>query len=172
LVLLFVWLSPQGCRQQGADGGGVGQYQGWPVVDKETLEGRARAPGRIATVVAVWASWCKPCLEEFATLNALQDLHSGGAVKIIGLCVDELPENGLWVTRAIEAYKPGFDMLRTASGDTDAVVKGLVPGWDGVLPLTIVLDGAGRKFAAVSGRAGAEVLEGHLSPLLAAAGLQ
>lgn len=39
-------------------------------------------------VLNVWATWCRPCIEEIPQLEALHQLHAADSVKIIGVSID------------------------------------------------------------------------------------
>lgn len=79
---------------------------GLPDFRSTTLDGVEVATtsirGRV-TVIDFWATWCRPCIEEFPTLRRLAERHGDG-VAVLGVNLDrsdELPADALraWVTR-------------------------------------------------------------------------
>lgn len=97
-------------------------------------------------VLNIWATWCLPCIRELPSLSALQaDLGEAG-VQVLPLAVDRM---GVPAAAGFFA-KEGITNLPALAAPGTAVVKAL--GEDG-LPLTVVIDKAGREAARVLGPA-------------------
>lgn len=50
--------------------------------------------GSAWTVVAFWASWCRPCWDEFPILQAIQNRQVPGAIRVLGINLDEMSAEG------------------------------------------------------------------------------
>lgn len=96
------------------------------------------------TLLHFWASWCGSCRIEFPAIDALQrDLRTRG-VTVAAVSLDRLG----WP--AIDKTVEGLGIHEVAlyhDRDREAARKAGVVG----LPTTLVLDGAGREIARVTG---------------------
>ncbi|MEN3026646.1 MAG: TlpA disulfide reductase family protein [Chlorobiota bacterium] len=114
-----------------------------PAVTLQTLDGRSvRADtlhnGGKPMVVNFWATWCKPCLVELATLHKLYpQWQAETGVKILAISIDDARTSAK-VAPLVRARKWQFDVyldpnseLRRAMNVTD-------------IPHSFVLDGSGR----------------------------
>ena len=59
-------------------------------------------------LINFWATWCGPCIEEMPSLIALSQKYESQGLKVIGLNVDENPEEAL--TASITKNKINFDV--------------------------------------------------------------
>ena len=103
-------------------------------------------------ILAVWATWCVPCLREIPELLELQASMSPSPVRLIGVAVDE-PEPG---AAAVEGFRrkhfPGFLTYARSGPEIDELVSVVDPAWNEVVPTTYVLDRAGRVIGRLQGR--------------------
>jgi len=103
-------------------------------------------------ILAVWATWCVPCLREIPELLDLQASMSPSQVRLIGVAVDE-PEPG---AATVEGFRrkhfPGFLTYARSGPEIDELVSVVDPAWNEVVPTTYVLDRAGRVVERLQGR--------------------
>lgn len=64
--------------------------------------------------VDFWASWCAPCAQSFPFLNQLNQDFSGKGLKILGVNVDERPEDA---TAFLARHAPSFNVVADADRD-------------------------------------------------------
>lgn len=106
-------------------------------------------------VVHFWATWCPPCVEEFASLGpALQQvLDNGGRVMLVSL--DDPPMGASVVPAFLARHRvPGTSYL-LADADPELMAKAIDPQWPvGALPATFVYAG-GRRVKSFHGPADA-----------------
>lgn len=113
-------------------------------------------------ILDFWATWCKPCRDEFPILDRLQARLGPEGVAVVPICVNR---DGL---AAIDAFYEQLKIVHLAkySGTLQAAVKGF--GVQG-LPTAILLDRNGNEAFRVDGAVdweGAE-LDGVLRRLIA-----
>jgi thiol-disulfide isomerase/thioredoxin len=86
-------------------------------------------------VVALWASWCAPCVEEMPELEAFSSAHPG--ITVIGLNTDARADDDE-VQAVLDRVRPSYPQARLVGGEGRFLERlGLV--WDGVLPKTVVI---------------------------------
>jgi thiol-disulfide isomerase/thioredoxin len=90
------------------------------------------APGHV-TVIDVWATWCRPCVETMPVVEGLWNDERPLGIRVVGVATDDNP--GLVARRAREITYPN---VVDASGE--------VRGWLKVreLPTLVVFDRGGR----------------------------
>lgn len=99
------------------------------------------ASDRDLTVVALWASWCTPCIEEMAELDAFARAQPGALV--IGLATDADADLDK-VQAVFDRVRPRYVQGRLRGGEDPLLARlGLV--WDGMLPKTFVLRRGARE---------------------------
>ena len=85
-------------------------------------------------VVSLWATWCKPCVEEFPVLVKLARERKD--VAVVSVSIDEKEDRG-----ALEAFvrerQPPFPVYAKAPGADEAFIDGVDPRWSGVVPATL-----------------------------------
>ena len=124
----------------------VPSHRGAPVtLSGTTLDGKhldiSDDRGKVV-VVNIWWSGCGPCRTE---MPMLQSVSQQGAAVFVGINTrDNSAENGLAFERSIGATYPS---LYSPDGQALSAFRGL----PGTVPVTVVLDRAGRVAAVVSG---------------------
>lgn len=98
-------------------------------------------------VVNLWATWCKPCLTEMPTLDAVQQAYAGKGLKVLAVNVD-LPEKYADAKDFIGVH-PALELYHDPAN-----IQGLYQALDGKgLPITVVYDRRGREVARLTGGA-------------------
>lgn len=117
-----------------------------PFVGEDGAE-RTLAPeaGRIV-VLNFWATWCAPCREEMPSLNALQKTLGGDRLRVVTVAT------GRNSPAAMKAFfaEHGIDALPLHADPRTALAREA-----GVLglPVTLILDPAGREIGRLTGGA-------------------
>ncbi|MBI1733976.1 MAG: TlpA family protein disulfide reductase [Candidatus Rokubacteria bacterium] len=112
--------------------------------------------GRVV-VVNFWASWCIPCREEAAALEAVWRRHQDDGVVMVGVNIqDRRAAAGQFLMET----RPTYPNVVDATGATS-----IAYGIYGV-PETFVLDREGRIRARHVGAISAETLAGHVGRLV------
>lgn len=116
-----------------------------PDVPMKGLIGPARKLGVFRgkpLIINVWASWCGPCRDEMGSLEALNRRFGGQQFNIIGISTDDYEVRALGFLRQSNTTFNNFL-------DSKLVLENLL-GADH-LPLTILVDPAGKVLAKVYG---------------------
>lgn len=121
--------------------------------DAEVLTPKAallelRSPKR-PTVLAFWATYCPPCIEEMAMFDAL---HREGH-RIVGVSMDSGNRDG--VARVLKEERPGYPQAVLQMESMKKIGRALEAG----LPFTAVLDKKGRVRVVLSGKASRATIE-------------
>ena len=124
------------------------------------LDGRDVSPatwrGRIA-LVNVWATWCAPCRDEIPMLVALQQKYRD-QVLLVGVLQDRASDASV---RAFAAsLRMNYPIVRSARDIEHSISTDLA------LPMTYLVDAAGRVVAAHAGRLDPARVEREIQVLL------
>ena len=68
-------------------------------------------------VLNFWASWCRPCIEEFGGLNQFAQESAGQGVVVLCVSVDR---NEKGYKRFLESYRPSFQTSRDPEAEIAA----------------------------------------------------
>lgn len=112
----------------------VPQRVNWQALQLTTLQGEPttleKYKGKVV-VLNIWATWCKPCIEEMPTMDRLQQLHPD---KIAVVAVSDEAAEKLVKFKAKSPYT--FTYLKAQSPLADQQIT--------VYPTTYILDPAGE----------------------------
>jgi thiol-disulfide isomerase/thioredoxin len=113
-----------------------------PAFDLPNLDGQPIAvPAAYAgrpLLINVWASWCRPCVQEMPELQRFSAQQGGNGVQVVGIALDD--------AAAVRAFLPkvgvAYPVLIDAPGPTDAGVR--LGNRAGVLPYSVLVSADGR----------------------------
>ena len=137
------------------------------VYDLAALQEKIRGSGAKVTLVAVWATWCMPCIEEMPVLSAYFEKHQAEGFRVIGLCTDDRADQAEKIQAVLDRTKVKYEQGLLTPGGEDAFFAGVGQEWDGQLPKGVVFDAAGKPVGSFSEAITAEALEAKIAPLLA-----
>ena len=103
-------------------------------------------------LVNIWATWCKPCREEFPDLVRLQDFYKGKAVHIIAISADYPDEVDSKILPFLEKFKINFPVYVQDFPRQEDFINYLNREWNGALPATFIYDKEGRQQAFFIGK--------------------
>ena len=109
-------------------------------------------------VVNFWASWCSPCIEEMPVFSRLHERYASQGVQFVGIGVDDTEK----MQSFVQARPVSYPLLATTP-EISATPALQMNG----LPLTLVIDRAGRLEMSRLGRLDEARLEPVLQRLLA-----
>ena len=85
----------------------------------------------------VWATWCKPCLEEFPTLEALHNEFASAGLRVVGVSIDH--EDPAELQRFLDQHAVSYLNLHDKQ---DRLEKTF--GWGRGVPKSVLIDSQGR----------------------------
>ena len=62
-------------------------------------------------MIDVWATWCKPCLNEIPDLKALLLDYEESNLRFIGISIDQQEDIELWKEKIAEEQLPGTQLI-------------------------------------------------------------
>jgi len=126
----------------------LGQYHGKPLL------------------VNFWATWCEPCRHEYPMLNELAKQYAPQGLKVVGVSLDD-DGDLILMRRFLARYKPVFPNYRKKAGEMATFTQGILPGWSGSLPVSILYGKDGQQAGHVLGEGTRETYEAAIQKLLA-----
>jgi len=132
--------------------------------DAETVSAAIRAPGSKVVVVNLWATWCKPCVEELPYLLELRKKYKDKGMRLVLVSFDFKSVRSD-VVRFLKKEKIGFLSYRRKGKDNE-FLAGLSDQLTGQLPTTIFYDGEGNIKEIREGGATYEEFEASLLKVL------
>jgi thiol-disulfide isomerase/thioredoxin len=124
--------------------------------------------GRIL-LLNVWATWCKPCVEEFAGLIRLQQTYRDSLVDIIAISVDYPDEVESKILPFLDSLGVTFTVFVADIPKPEDLITALNPAWSGAVPATFVFDRHGRLRAFLLGEKSYEIFRREVEHALQAA---
>jgi thiol-disulfide isomerase/thioredoxin len=121
------------------------------VPDRAQLADALRTAHGRPRLVHLWASWCRPCLAEWPTLARWLSEVARRPVDVITVALDE--ETSAPAARRVLkelGRLPGRHLV-VALDEAAPLLTAADPDWDGSLPTTLLLDGAGQLLVAQRG---------------------
>ena len=157
LVLLLVGLiSPPH-----QDAGSIRENALLPSLAIADLEGHPRSlrqqPNEV-TVINFWATWCVPCLRELPELRAVARRHRSRNVRVVGIAIDSGRPSDVKQFARTHGMTYALLMADQAWARDHFAVLGL--------PVTLVVDRAGRVRVRLVGPQTREEFEAALQPYL------
>lgn len=94
-------------------------------------------------LINVWATWCGPCVIEFPEFIDMQRMYGQRNFEMVSLNVDK-PALKEKVNDFLRKNQAAFTNYQYQSEDVEALIKAVDPGWQGVIPYTLLIAPGGR----------------------------
>jgi thiol-disulfide isomerase/thioredoxin len=117
-------------------------------------------------LVTFWATWCEPCRDEYPMLNELAKQYAPQGLKVVGVSMDD-DGDLILMRRFLARYKPIFPNYRKKGGEEELFRRGVLPGWNGTLPVSVFYGKDGRQVGHVIGEGTRDTYEAAIRTLLA-----
>ncbi len=116
-------------------------------------------------LVTFWATWCEPCRDEYPMLNELAKQYAPQGLKVVGVSMDD-DGDLILMRRFLARYKPVFPNYRKKAGGEELFRKGVLPGWNGTVPVSVFYGKDGRQTGHVLGEGTRDTHETAVRTLL------
>jgi thiol-disulfide isomerase/thioredoxin len=99
-------------------------------------------------VINFWASWCKPCTDEFPALVKLNEEYKDRNFRLIFISLDFKEEVSTKLLPFLKNNNVDFTSYYLDDNNPDEIMDYFNKKWDGGIPATFILDTSGkiRKF--------------------------
>ena len=114
----------------------------------------------------VWATWCRPCLEEMPALVRLRSEYSRADLDVILLSADDPSDADTAVAPFLAKTGVGFPTYIFGAGDQDAFINALDSSWTGALPATFLSSPSAGTSRTIVGARTYEQFRGDIDALL------
>jgi thiol-disulfide isomerase/thioredoxin len=116
-------------------------------------------------LVTFWATWCEPCRDEYPMLNELAKQYAPQGLKVVGVSMDD-DGDLILMRRFLARYKPVFPNYRKKAGGEELFRQGVLPGWNGTLPVSVFYGKQGSQVGHVIGEGTRDTYEAAIRTLL------
>ncbi len=136
-----------------------------PFSEKSISEVRSRHKGKVL-IVNFWATWCKPCLEEFPDLLKIREQYSRKGVEVVFVSIDDDARAKQKVSSFLRKMKVTFPTYIKETSDDESFINSIYTEWSGALPATFIYDRKGDLRKAKIEETSFSELESIIKPLL------
>ena len=96
-------------------------------------------------VINLWATWCKPCVEELPYFSAVDSMMQGTAVRIILLSLDAQLRWESSLLPFLQAHPMQTEVWALYPERPSDWIDRIAPQWSGAIPGTLFLHGRSGK---------------------------
>jgi thiol-disulfide isomerase/thioredoxin len=128
------------------------------IINTEDLDSIIKAKSDRTILINVWATWCKPCREEFPDLVKLSKTYKG-KIRVLGISVDDSEVLDSKVIPFIKSQKADFEFYLLKVVEPEDFINLLNKKWSGAIPATFVYDKNGNQKEMLIGKQSYESFE-------------
>lgn len=134
--------------------------------DARTIQKAVAARRGRVVVVAMWATWCGPCVAELPGLAALSRRYQGRGLSVLGVSLDSGADARARVASLLARKGVTYPVFLARDADPEPFIRAFGGGWQGDLPQTFLYDRRGRLVRTLSQAQTASTLEAAVRPFL------
>ena len=157
LVVLFYSSCSKREEKADAQNATVGAATGMDLLQVEAIDERGfrqlvtQRKGK-ALFLNLWATWCKPCEEEFPDIVRLSNELPPTVIDFVAISLDYPDEVESKILPFLREKKITFKVYVADVKDQESFINTVNSVWSGALPATIVYDETGRRKAFLVGQ--------------------
>lgn len=133
-------------------------------VDSEAVFEIIRGSHSTLKLVNLWATWCRPCIEEFPALLKLKENYADKGLEVIFISMDMVEEESR-VRQFLMDQRVDFVSYLKNEGDHEFINK-MNADWSGALPASFIYDQAGNQITFWTGDKSYEEFESEIKSLM------
>jgi len=153
VLLVFIFIS--GCRENESKSNSSDDEKNRrkiELINAEDLEEIINNRNGKTLLINVWATWCKPCIEEFPHLVKIAGDYKNRNFEFLSLNVDFGKKADSLVADFMEKQNnPDFPVYIVTEKSTEKVIELLNKNWDGAIPATFIYDNEARQKSFILG---------------------
>jgi thiol-disulfide isomerase/thioredoxin len=163
LVSVFFVLI-NGCIKEGDNKNKAGALvkENIKVIDETDLKGLIKDGKGKVLFINVWATWCKPCVEEFPDIVKLYEENKSSGVEVLSLTVDLPSEIDSKVIPFLKEQNAYFPVYIVDEKSSQEIIEFLNPEWNGAIPATFIYDEVGKQQVYLLGANNFEVFKENI----------
>ena len=108
-----------------------------PLYNLEQFQERVQKKNDTLYVVNLWATWCKPCVEELPYFQKAAQTFSQQPVKII-LASQDMKSKTAQVTEFLKKNNYTSETFVLSAGNPNVWINKIEPKWSGTIPVTLL----------------------------------
>mgnify|MGYP005818148553 CR=1 FL=1 len=97
-------------------------------------------------IINLWATWCKPCVDEFPGLVRLYNEYKDKGFKIVFVSVDETSDIDKSVIPFLKKNNVNFTSYINEFKNSENFMNLIDSHWDGSIPMTYIYDRKGNLY--------------------------
>ncbi len=137
----------------------------YSIDEKGLTEVKAKSKGNVL-VLNFWATWCKPCVEEFPDLLKLQRTYAAKGLRVAFVSIDDDAKARQKVAAFLKKVKISFPSYLKKSSDDERFINSVDSSWSGAIPATFIYDRNGKLVERKTEESTFEELEKSVKSLL------
>ncbi|ALJ01244.1 hypothetical protein DC20_05650 [Rufibacter tibetensis] len=96
-------------------------------------------------IINFWATWCKPCIEELPSFEAVQKQYAGQPVQVVLVSMDFAKDLEKKVVPFVTRNKLQSTVFLLDEPDQNAWIDLIDPSWSGAIPATLFVNNARKQ---------------------------
>jgi thiol-disulfide isomerase/thioredoxin len=113
-------------------------------LDEAGLQQRLTASRGKVVVLNFWATWCKPCIEEFPDLLKLRAEYADKGMHLVFVTIDEPKKAEREVRTFLRKMGVNFETYIKKVKDDEAFINSVDSKWSGAIPATFIYNKQGK----------------------------
>lgn len=113
------------------------------MIDEAGLKALIKNNSDSLRLINVWATWCGPCVTEFAEFITMNRMYRGRSFEFISISADD-PENKDKALKFLKKQQASNINYLFSLDDKYKLIEAIDPNWEGALPYTILVEPGGK----------------------------
>ncbi len=135
-------------------------------LDKVKLEELLKSQNGKPVLVNLWATWCKPCVEEFPELLKIKEDFADKQLEVILISLDFGEDAKEKTTNFLKKMGVDFETYSNAFEKDEDLINVFDNNWNGAIPATFIYDKDGKLSSALIGKRSYEVFKTEVEKVM------
>lgn len=119
-------------------------------INEQGIKDLLKNTGDKLRLINVWATWCGPCVSEFADFITIYRMYRGRDFEFISISADD-PDNQEKVHKFLKKKQASGQNFLFSGSDKYQLIEAIDPNWQGALPYTVLVEPGGKIVYAKQG---------------------